>query len=75
MLKNRKTPSKHNYIPPLLWTGIFGGLFVLSLDYWAWDEAVQLSYGGFPSWLFYFVILQILLVFALALFARFFWKK
>lgn len=59
----------------LLWTAIFGLLFVLSLDYWTWSDAVALSYGGFPSWLFYFVLLQILFVLALGLFARFFWKK
>lgn len=59
----------------LFWWGLFTVLFLLSLDYWSWDNTVELSWLGLPAWVFYFVVLQLVLVLAIYLFARFYWKE
>ena len=52
------------------WTGAFATLFLLSQDLWFWDAAIHLGPGNFPLRIYYFVLLQFLLVsfFSLILF-------
>ena len=49
---------------------IFGLLFLLSQDLWFWDAAIHLGPGNFPLRIYYFVLLQFLLVVLLAVFVR-----
>lgn len=57
-----------------IWSAIFLALFVLSLDYWRWDERVRFGPLGLPSWSLYFVALLVLLSGAIAVFARTDWE-
>ncbi len=58
----------------LAWTTIFVAMFLLSLDYWRWDEAVIIGLLGLPRWINYFVLLQLVLAGAVFLFSRTYWK-
>ena len=57
------------------WLLLFSITFLLGLDYWAWDEVVSLSAGGFPNWIYYFVFIQLLLVLSISLFSKYYWGK
>ena len=52
------------------WTGAFAALFLFSQDLWFWDAAIHLGPGNFPLRIYYFVLLQFLLVVLLAVFVR-----
>ncbi len=58
----------------LTWTTVFVTMFLVSLDYWRWDEAVIIGLLGPPRWINYFVLLQLLLAGAVFLFSRTYWK-
>ncbi len=51
------------------WTLLLGSFFVLSVDWWSFGQS-GLSFGGFPSWLWYFVALAGLLAIALGVLGR-----
>ena len=36
---------------------LFVGIFILGMDFWAWDRAAPMLFG-IPSWIFYFVLLS-----------------
>ena len=55
------------------WAGVFGLLFLLSLDYWWWDGPVRFGPFGLPAWIYYFVLLQLLLALAVWRFGRRHW--
>jgi len=57
----------------LLFFLLFAGIFSLSMDFWSWDKPVTLGVLGLPSWIFDFLILQLVLVVVMFLFARFAW--
>jgi len=59
----------------LSWTAVFATFLFLSLDYWRWSEAVELGVFGFPTWLNYFVSLQIAFIVCLSIFAKFYWQE
>ena len=59
---------------PLLWTGLFSLLFLLALDYWRWESVLELGWMGFPSWMGYFMVLQVILTIMIGLFAKYGWK-
>lgn len=59
----------------LIWSAVFAAIGVLSLDYWRWDDPVQLGLLGMPSWIWYFVLLQLLLINAIGLFIKLVWRK
>lgn len=59
----------------ILWAAVFAVLLLLSFDYWTWQNPVVLSWGGFPSWVFYFVVLQIVFVGVIWAFTKFYWKE
>lgn len=50
-------------------------IFLMALDYWAWDEMVSLSVKGLPKWIYYFVIIQLVLVFMIYTFSKYYWGK
>ncbi|BDM78784.1 hypothetical protein [Acaryochloris marina] len=60
---------------PYFWFFSFTILFLLSLDFWRWDQGISLSLFQLPSWLFYFVILQGGLVLAIAGVSSTLWHK
>ncbi|MFK7906990.1 MAG: hypothetical protein AB8B69_17785 [Chitinophagales bacterium] len=67
-----KTPTKlHTW----LWIGFFAFLLLLSFDYWAWSNPIVLSWGAFPSWLYYFIGLQVAFVVTISFFTKFYWKE
>ena len=45
-------PKKVNFV----WYIVFISLFLLSLDFWAWNQAEPL-FLGLPFWVYYFIIL------------------
>lgn len=68
MLKNIQQKS-------WFWAIAFGILLLLSLDYWAWQNPIVLGLGGFPTWLFYFLVLQAVFVGVIWLFTKLYWKE
>ncbi len=56
------------------WWFSFTVMFFLALDFWSWEQPVNLSWLNLPSWVFYFVGLQTILALALILWARKFWS-
>jgi uncharacterized membrane protein len=59
----------------VLWFGVFTALFLLSQDYWSWDEELILGLANYPTWLFYFIALQVILAILLAMFTLIHWGK
>ncbi len=55
------------------WFFCFTILFLLSLDFWAWEEDIAIGLWNLPVWIFYFVGLQISLTIALLIFTQKFW--
>ena len=62
-------PNKKN----IVWYLIFVLLFVLSMDFWAWDKTKPLVFG-LPFWVFYYVFITLLVSFVFFLFVRFYWR-
>ncbi len=60
---------------PYFWFFTFTILFLLSLDVWRWDQAISLSVLQLPSWLSYFVFLQLGLVLAIAGVSSTLWQR
>lgn len=58
-----------------VWFIIFGFLFLLSQDFWSWNNPVSLGFLGLPDWLYWFVGIHLLMVLAIYLFTRYFWKN
>ena len=52
------------------WSGLFAALFLLSQDFWFWDDVVKLGPANFPLRIYYFLILQLMLSVSLALVVR-----
>ncbi len=59
----------------IVWSIFFLLLFALSLDYWRWDEPVELIFLNLPGWTLHFVILQLIFALAILLFIRNYWNK
>ncbi|MDI6839713.1 MAG: sodium:solute symporter family protein [bacterium] len=57
-----------------IWLIIFGIIFILSCDFWAWRSSQPILFG-LPWWICYFFGLNILLVIAMSIFAKLFWKQ
>ncbi|MEM9273519.1 MAG: hypothetical protein AAGA80_11235 [Cyanobacteria bacterium P01_F01_bin.143] len=56
------------------WFFCFTLLFLLSLDFWAWEQNIVIGLWYLPDWLFYFLGLQIVLTIAILIFTQQFWK-
>jgi len=56
------------------WFFCFTILFLLCLDFWAWTESPTWMLFGLPSWIFYFIGLQLLMAIALTIFANQYWQ-
>jgi SSS family solute:Na+ symporter len=56
-----------------IWLAIFGVIFLLSIDFWAWGSS-RLTALGFPWWVWYFISLNLLLVVAMFVFSKNYWK-
>ena len=54
------------------WAVAFGTLFVLSIDFWAWDWT-EPSVFGLPYTIVYIVLLETALLVLFALFNRYYW--
>ena len=57
------------------WFFCFTVLFLLSLDFWTWEQDIAIGLWNLPVWIFYFVGLQIFLAIALWVFTQKFWKS
>jgi len=44
---------------PWIAVALFAILFVLSQDYWSWDDPVKLALLGLPRWVYVFALLQV----------------
>ncbi len=58
-----------------LWTAFFVVLTLMSLDYWWWGVATRLSLMGLPTWIYYFVALQLVLAGGVFVFSRHYWVE
>ena len=58
-----------------IWLLIFAIIFLLSMDFWAWNRKVELYWLNLPGWVYYFIGLQVLFIIALIVFAYGFWDK
>jgi hypothetical protein len=56
------------------WSAAIALLFAASLDYWWWDRPPQLAWFNLPSWIYYFVGLQLALAGAIWGFGRTIWR-
>ena len=52
-----------------IWWSIFLLIFALSQNYRTWELPPRAGLGGFPTWLYTFILLQFALAIALAIFA------
>ena len=57
------------------WLFGFTVLFLLALDFWSWSQPVTLSWLNFPTWIFYFIGLQIILAIAVTIFSITCWQS
>jgi len=57
-----------------VWLAIFGVIFIACIDFWAWGSS-RLTMLGFPWWVWYFVALNIVLVVAIVVFSRKYWRS
>ena len=55
------------------WFFSFTIIFILSLDFWNWEQNNSFGFFSLPDWLFYFVGLQVLLSLVLGIFSLKFW--
>ena len=67
-------PEAENRGGAWIWLGIFGVLFILSNDFWAWGSDKPILVG-LPWWIWYFFGLNLLLVVAMIVFVKVFWKN
>lgn len=58
---------------PYVWFFGFTVLFLLSLDFWWWQQDGSFVLLNLPVWIFYFAGLQLLLSLMLLVFSRTFW--
>lgn len=58
----------------ILWALAFIFLFVLSQDFWGWNATIVLSLWSMPSWIYYFLAIDIMLVIVIWAFTKYFWK-
>ncbi len=56
------------------WYFCFTVIFLLSLDFWSWKQTISFSILHLPTWVFYFIALQIILACAILIFSQTFWK-
>jgi hypothetical protein len=62
-------PRKNN----IIWYLLFIFIFILSLDYWQWNNFNPIIFG-LPLWVIYFFILTIFTSFAFYLFTIYYWS-
>ncbi len=63
-------PEKRSFVP---WFLMFATLFVLSLDFWWWDEPTTFAFLHVPPWVYYFTGLSLLFAGVMYAFTRHFW--
>ncbi|MGM0510436.1 MAG: hypothetical protein ACQESD_04840 [Thermoplasmatota archaeon] len=68
--KNKERLVKNRYF----WIGVFGILFFLSLDFWAWNVD-ELLFGFLPVWVLWLMTLQWLLSISIFFFTKKYWIK
>lgn len=56
-----------------VWVTIFGLLFLLSMDFWLWSDEAVLSWLGLPSWVYYFILIQLVFAGCYYWFSALFW--
>lgn len=66
---------KYKRLYNTVWIVGFTLIFTLSLDFWAWEEPIIPNAFGLPSWVYYFVMLQIIMIVAVLLFAGTYWRE
>lgn len=59
----------------LQWVLAFAAVFIMSLDFWSWQATNRPNVFGLPSWIYYYIILQIIFVILLMLFTVTFWRQ
>ncbi len=58
-----------------LWILLFALFFILAMDFWRWERPLQTTALGLPDWLPYFIVLQLGLTTAIAIFCWTFWLR
>lgn len=59
----------------LFWLFAFVAIFLFSQDFWRWDDVVADSFLHIPSFIYYFILLQLILSCLLYLFSKHYWSK
>lgn len=59
----------------LMYILAFAGVFVLSLDFWSWHDTNRPNVFGLPSWIYYYILIQIIFVILLMLFTVTYWNQ
>jgi len=62
--------NKNNVIPSM----VFIILFILSLDFWGWNQGTPLLFG-LPLWVYYLFILTTSLSFAYLILSKYYWGE
>ena len=59
----------------ILWAVVFVVIFLMSQDYlfMTWERGMGLL--GLPNWVYWFGLVHLIFVSALALFAKYYWKE
>jgi hypothetical protein len=63
-------PKKDNFV----WYILFIFLFLLSLDFWGWNQEKPMVLG-LPIWIYYLIILTLLTSGVFFIFTKFYWSK
>lgn len=53
----------------ILWFALFSVIFILSMDFWSWNDEITFNLFHLPSWVFYLMFLQILLAAGILIFS------
>ncbi|RLI59480.1 MAG: hypothetical protein DRO67_09780 [Candidatus Asgardarchaeum californiense] len=63
-------PNKNNAMVYV----VFIGLFLLSLDFWGWDQSNPLVLG-LPLWVYYILFLTLATSLAFLIFSKYYWRE
>ena len=63
-------PTKKN----IYWYILFTVIFLLSLDFWEWNNFEPL-FLGLPVWMYFFIILTLLTSVAFFIFSKYYWEE
>jgi len=53
---------------------VFAGLFLLSLDFWGWNQSKPMFFG-LPLWIYYLLFLTLATSLAFLIFSKYYWGE